>query len=483
MLRAFLKDSVIYAVPTVASRGLSLLLVPLYTRVLSPADYGSLDLITVFASIINLTIALEVSQGLARYFAGEPDPLRKIIYASSAFWFSLFCNTVFVVAALLFTSQLAPLIMGRPGLDAAFQIGLVYIWVGSVFYLVQNQFRWELRSNHYAMVSLMMVFVTAAASVWFTVVLHWGLSGLLLGMVIGCAVATGVGLWWLRNTFRFHFGTRELGEMLSFSTPLVVSGIAVWANLYVDRMMINHFFTVEEVGIYGIGYRVASIAGILMIGFQGALTPLVYAHYREPETPRQLARIFRLFVAFSLALYLALTLFSEDILRVMTTQTFYRGASLVVFLVPAILFGSMYVFAPGIGIAKKTYIIVWINVVGSLVNLLTSLIMMPIFGMSGAAIATLVSYTGIFAAYVVIGQTFYRIPHRWLPIICSAGLAFCLAFVIPGLQVDTQVRWVLSVLGLVGLFSTFVGLGLVAKEEVRDVFVALGARIKKGSSS
>ena len=69
MLKLFFKDSIIYTIPAILSKGISFLLVPLYTRVLSPGDYGSLELFLIFASIINLTIAFEVTQGVARFFS------------------------------------------------------------------------------------------------------------------------------------------------------------------------------------------------------------------------------------------------------------------------------------------------------------------------------------------------------------------------------------------------------------------------------
>ena len=88
MIRTFLKDSAVYTVPSIISRGLALLLVPFYTRVLSTADYGSLDLLMVFASVVNSSIALEVSQGVARFYVSEPISERKVMYASSALWFT-----------------------------------------------------------------------------------------------------------------------------------------------------------------------------------------------------------------------------------------------------------------------------------------------------------------------------------------------------------------------------------------------------------
>lgn len=467
MLKAFLKDSIIYTIPTLVSRGLALFLVPLYTRVLSPSDYGSLDLLIVFASIINLTITLEVSQGVARYYTSEKNTHRKLTYASSALWFTVVCYTVFATLMLIFTNSLAPLIMGQSDLESIFQIGIVYIWINALFYLIQNQFRWELRSKNYAVVSLLMSVVTAGFSIWLTYRLHWGLKGLLIGMVIGSLSGTILGWWWLRNSFRFYFDTTMLREMLTFSAPLVFSGVAIWISLYIDRIMINHFLSIDEVGLYSVGYRIASVAGLIMVGFQGALTPLIYTHDHKAETPQHLARIFRFFMLFALLMFLGLSLFAIDISHLLTTELFYDSAIVVIYLVPAILLSNMYIFTPGIGIAKKTHYLIWINITGALLNIVLNYFLIPPLGIKGAGIATLLSYLVTFIILVIVSQRLYNIPHHWRPIIISTLTAALLAWYLPQFQITaTSLRWGFNLLTLAMFILIALALNLIHTNEL-----------------
>lgn len=477
MLRSFLTDSAIYAIPILVSRGLSFLLVPLYTRVLSPADYGSLDLLVVFAAIVNLTVALEVSQGVARFYAGELDPQRKVAYASSAFWFTLGCYSLFALIALILTRSVASLVMGQPGMETAYKIGIIYIWINGLFNLIQNQFRWELRSRNYAGVSLLMSFVTAGVSVWLTYLLHWGLIGLLLGMVIGNLSGVVLGLWWLRNSIEFRFDTARLGEMLLFSSPLVFSGIGVWISNYADRIMINHYLSTSDVGLYGIGFRLSSIAGLVMIGFQGALTPLVYTYHNKAETPRQLALIFRVFLVFALLMFLGLSLFAKDILRLLTTEPFYGGSVVVIYLVPAILLAQMNIFAPGIDLAKKTHLHIWINIGGALLNIALNYFLIPPLGIVGAGLSTLVGYLGVFTAYMILSQKFYRVPHQWIRIIIVVILSAVLAVWVPRLDIGDLVRWGVNALTIGGVAIACMVLGLIHLTELWQGVIFIKAQI------
>ncbi len=487
MLHIFFKDSIIYTIPSIVSRGLSLLLIPLYTRVLNPAEYGSLDLLMAFANLVNLTIALEVSQGVARHYAEEQDAIKKVVYASSAFWFTIFTYSLFGGIALLFSEPLASRVMGNTGMLSAFRIGILYIWLNGIFYLIQNQLRWELRSKHYAAVSMMAAFATAGIAVWFTYGLHWKLNGLIWGMAAGTSLGVIYGLWHLKHSFCYCFDFRLLRKMLAFSAPLVPSGVAVFISAYVDRLMITHFLSVNLVGHYGVGFRVAGIIGLAMLGFQGALTPLVYAHHHKTETPCHLARIFRLFMAFALWVSAFLTVFAHNILYLITTPEYYQAEQVIIFLVPAILLSQMYIFAPGIAIAKKTHLFLWINLGGAVVNTILNWWLIPILGIKGAALATFLGYLFVFTMYMQCSQKLYHIPHEWHRIGLAAVITSLVVITITLLNLGGLARYGLAFAGLLVVGFTIFLTGLIRKTELlalgRFVFDQFAQKPKNGSSS
>lgn len=477
MLKLFFKDSAIYAIPSIISRGMSLFLVPLYTRVLSPSDYGSLDLLMVFAGIVNLTIALEVSQGLARFYTEEKILERKNLYASSAFWFTIFVYLIFSIIAIFYSNSLSYLVLGKEGLTSVFEIGIVYISINGIFYLIQNQFRWELKSKEYAIVSLVTSIVTAIVSIWFAYYLKYGLIGLLLGMLSGSLVATIFGIIWLRKSFQFRFQFRYLKEMLAFSSPLVLSGMAVWLSQYIDRIMIKHYLSIEQVGLFGVGYRIASIVGLVMIGFQGALTPLIYNNYTKDDTPEQIAKIFRLFIAVALTFFLMLTLFSIDLLKIFTTFNYYNAKSVVIFLVPALLFANMYIFAPGIGISKKSHYFIWINIIGATINFLLNIFLIPFFGIMGAGIATLIGYLIVFIMHMTISQKLYFVPHKWKPIIFSSIISIVMSMTLNYFDFSNFIRWSLNILSLIIFSFSIIFFGLINMNDLQKFKFFINSKI------
>ncbi len=478
MIKYFLKDSVTYALPSFVSRGLSLFLVPLYTRVLTPEDYGALDLFLVFANIVNLTIALEVSQAVSRFYTTETDPDKKVGYASSAIWFTIGCYLLFTLIALIFIEPLSRIVIGHSGLENILRIGLLNIFFYGILYLMQNQLRWELRSKGFALLSLVHTIVTTVLSVWLTIGLNMGLSGFMWGMLGGSCSAVLCGSWQLRKTFRFQFSRPLLSAMLRFSAPLVPASIAVWVSSYIDRMMINHFLSLEEVGLYGIGFRFASIISLVMVGFQMALTPLIYTHYEKTETPAELSRIFRLFLAFCLLFFIGMSLFAHDFLVMFTQPAYYDAKKVIIFLVPSIMLSQMYIFAPGIYIAKKTGLVVWINIAGATINALLNWLFIPWIGYTGAAMGTMLAQGIVFGVYMYFSQRLYHVPYPWLRITAASSWVVFLVIYSANIDQVGYFHWLNAFLVFVLSLLGFVLTGLIKLSELKYLSTRLLNKFK-----
>lgn len=484
MIRDTLRDSLVYGLASLLSKGLAIFLLPIYTRVLTTRDYGAYDLLLTLGTLANLIVALEISQGLARYWADAKDQDGRRKMASTALWFSAGMYGLFLVFGLVFSAPLSRWLLGAEGFLPAFQLGLGFIAINGIYYLLLNQFRWELRSKAYAVASLAFAFATLVFAVIFCFWLDMGLEGVMLSQLLAACCVVGLSWWLLTSSFTWDFDVRSLRRMLAFSAPLVPAGLAIFISLYVNRVALSHFASLDEVGLFGIASRLAGVAGLIMVGIQSALTPLVYQHFQEPETPARIARLFNWFLAVAMAASLGLTLAAEKLLLIFATPEYMAAASLVAYLAPALLLSQMYIFAPGIAIRKKTHWQLWVAILAAGVSMLGNWLLVPRWGSAGAAVATLLSALVFFAAWVGVSQRLYRIPYAWGRI-ALATLAFA-ACVGLGLALDAAgaSSWAaLSgkvVLSAV-LVSAIMGCGLVAPADVRALAAYLRQRMGRAS--
>ncbi len=434
MIGALWRDGAVYAAGAILSRGIALLMLPLYTRVLVPADYGALDLIVTCGVLVNLVVPLETSQALARFWNERADAAARRRLAGTAWTFTLVGYALFAVIGLLAAEPIARALLGHARYTDALRAGIAFIAVNGLFYLLQNQFRWELRPRAYAAISVLYALLTLALVAGFALGLRAGLQGVLWAQFTAAALCTLLSLWLLRGTLGWRIDRAELAAMLRFSLPLVPAGIAVFASFYINRLMLNALATLEDVGQFGIASRLAGMVTLALVGIQGALTPLIYAHRHEPETPVRLARLLEGFTALALFACLGLGLFGRELIALFATPAYAQAAPLLMWLAPAALLAQMYIFAPGIAIAKKTHWQLLITLASAVVGAGLSALLIPHFGPAGAAWATLAAAVLFFGAWLAASQRLYPLPLRGAALAAATALFAAVAVAAPVLD-------------------------------------------------
>jgi O-antigen/teichoic acid export membrane protein len=401
----------VYAIAAVFSRGVTFLIVPIYTRLLNPQNYGALDLILTAGLLINMVVALEVGQGLAREWAEQPGAVHGRSLASTAVTFTLLAHLGFLVLALLMSVVLTQALLGSIEFVSEFRTGLIFIAANAVFLQLQSQFRWDLRARSYAAVSVLYGVLTLCLGAG----LGWlyGLQGILWGQALAAGISCVVSVALLRGQIRLALASRDLIRMLRYSLPLVPSGVAVFASFYVNRWILSMSSSLAEVGIFSVGQRVAGLTLLLIVGLQGALTPLIYRHHREPGVPAQLARIFEGFVGVAMLVCLLLSAFSRDLIGWLASADFQASATLLPWLAPAVLLGQMYIFAPGIAIARKTRWQLSLTSLSAAVAVGLNLWLIPLWGALGAAVSSCLTSAVFLVLWMVASQRVYALPFRF----------------------------------------------------------------------
>jgi len=414
MLRRFLRDSAIYSISAALSRGVAIIMIPLYTRFLHPSEYGVLDLLMITATLFNYLILLEISQGLARVYSEAESSLAKIQCISSAAWFAIAAYSIFAIFGFTFAASLAEVILNSAELINAVRVMILAIIFNGVFFLLQDLLRWQLQPRKHALGSIIYSVVSASSGAFAVVILKTGVIGILAGQVVGAIIGLlvtcicGAAKYW-----KFQFNLSIWFEMLRYSAPQVISSFAAFSALYIDRFFIKEMLGVEEVGIYGVGARIASLVALLMAGFQSGYIPLVFQNHSSSETPPQMARVFRFFLVGAFLIVTLLAGYSKELLSVFTTEQYFSAWFTVPILASAMLLANMYIFVPGVFIAKRTGFVAILNVSTVMINVILILLFLPLFGIAGAAIAVLAGSLFNFLVYILLNKRFYPIPFNW----------------------------------------------------------------------
>ena len=341
MVRAFFSNSMIYFFSTIFSRGISLFMMPLYTSVLSPAEYGVLDYLSIIGSFVLVTVALEISQAAARFVSEyRTDSQLRKYYFSSALLFSIVCNLLFVVCCLFFSDAIVVFFFNDLSFFNVFFVAVLGYSATSIFRLVSNHLRFTLKVQMEAVLNIVYSLIIALLSYFLMYKAGMGVLGGVVSLLVGSFFGIVIGLFFVREDLCFC--KKYVFEMISFSWPFVFSSLGVVLSGLIDRLFVKEMLGYEDLGIYGVAFRIASIASVLIFVFHKALSPLIYSNYKEIDFGENINSIFRYFSAFFICVFIVLSVNSDFFVKILTNEQYNAASDVIPFLVLSFVFSGMY---------------------------------------------------------------------------------------------------------------------------------------------
>jgi O-antigen/teichoic acid export membrane protein len=245
-------------------------------------------------------------------------------------------------------------------------------------------------------------------------------------------------------------------KLIRFGYPFIYAGLAFWLFGSMDRWLLAYMSTVEEVGIYSIAYRFASVILFVSMAFGQAWSPLaIKIQADHPQIYRAIyVDILLALLCGMLLIGSGVALFSQEILIWLMPAEYYGAALLLsVLTLGLILQSTLQVTAIGISLEKKTYLFGRLSWMAVALNLILNLLMIPAAGGLGAAIATALSYLFLTGAYLFYTQRLHPLPLPWGKLLVLAVLwmtvAGCLIGRWSGHNAASSVAWRLSVMFVV----------------------------------
>lgn len=420
------RDTLLYGLATLLVRGLQIFLIPVYSRALGSGDYGVVETVAIAGALVNLTVALEISQGMARYIADASDERARRAFASTAVGFTALAYVAFALAVAAFDDELAHWLLAGKAPPQTLALAAAAIAVNGVFVVVQDLLRWQLRPGSYVAASLAYAVGSAGVGIWLVAVQGVGVAGVFWGQLAGALLGLVVSLSRAGGLLARVFDGQRLRTMLGYSLPLVLSGAAVFGNLFIDRIVVRELLGLEALGVYGVTARFASVVSILAVGLQAALSPLVFRHWREPGTASTVGRICRWYLVAMVALVGGIALLAAPIMGTLTGPAFHGGSAVLPLLTLGAMFSTLYVFAPGLFLGERTGHVALLNVMGALVNLVAALLLTRWLGLLGAALAATIAPAFVFMGYLALGRRWFTVPYQASRIALSLTLVVTL---------------------------------------------------------
>ncbi len=407
--------SAIYAAGDILTRGAALLLLPIYTRSLSPADYGIVGVTEMLKQVLNMLLSLGAAGAVIRFHAtitDEPERRRTL----SMLWLLLF-----LVSGL---GSLALLTFGRPLLEALFaqvdvdryiRPAVIIAFLNSAFLVIpQSLFRAREQAGLYVAFSLGIFSSTNLAIIWQVVLHDGGAEGYLKGQLIGSGLMALIAALWLVRQVDLRPAWHAARPLLIYGLPLVPHFVAHWALGLSDRLILERFVSLSDLGVYTLAYQIGMVAQLLVQSVSNALLPMFGRAAIDSSEWDRLPRIATYVVFVDALAVLALALAAPTLIRMATPPAYHAAGHLAVPILLGYLAFGMYTLPMGLlsQTFGRTGKIPLLTLSAAGVNIGLNLWLVPRFGIWAAAYNSLVGYVVLLLLVWFAAQRIRPLPYE-----------------------------------------------------------------------
>ena len=410
-LRRLATTGAAYTAASVLSKLIAVALLPLYTRYLTPADYGAAEVM--FAAIVSASIIVRFGtiEALLRfYYKDDEDPAAVVATSFAAlFWFS----TAAALIALPFAGPISEALLDRPAADLA-RISIGGLWVLTMFEYLLTLFRLEERARAFFTTTILNVLMTIGLTVILVVGQGEGARGLLLGSYAsGAAFVLGL-IFVHRRRLSLWIDGPLLRRMSRFGLPTMPAELSLYLLNFVDRIVIVRSAGLAEAGLYSLAVKFAQGVNVLVRGFQLAWPPLAYSIRDDDEARRAYAAVVTWFVTGCAFVVTGMWLFSRWIVRALAAPQFFDSYEAIGLIATGVTLYALYmVLVVILGRTGRTEFNFPATIAALVANLALNLALVPSLGIVGAGLALVASYIVVVALMYVFTQRLFSVPYQW----------------------------------------------------------------------
>ncbi|MBS1413154.1 MAG: oligosaccharide flippase family protein [Christensenellaceae bacterium] len=400
--KKLLSNTIVFAIGTFASKALVFLLMPLYTRVLTNEQYGSADLIVQTANLLIPFVSVGMFNAVIRFGLGKNSDRRGVF---SICIVSIMCGFMLLLAA-------SPLLSNIQGISGYTSLICAYVLCSCLHSICAQFIRARQMVRLFAIDGIFCTVLTILFNILFLVVFDMGVMGYVLATVLADIICA-VSLFLVASLWKY-FDLRSINKplalsMLKYALPLIPTSVFWWITNVSDRYMVTYMVSLEAEGLYAAAYKIPTILTLLSNVFMEAWQLSSLAHGKKKGGSKFFHNVFGSLQSLVFIAGSALILTCKLITSILVSPDFYASWEYIPLLIMATacscftsFLGSVYM------LEKKSVKSLLTTIAGAGSNVALNFILIPQWGVNGAAAATFISYLLV---YILRGISAKKMMH------------------------------------------------------------------------
>jgi O-antigen/teichoic acid export membrane protein len=478
------KDTAVYGISSMIGRFLGFFLTPFYTNVLLPNDFGTFSNIYAYIAFINVIFIYGTDAAYMKYASTATAERKKNVFSTS-YLMVIVSTFVLSILLLLFKAPISFLMQIPEAQYRLFYYVVGIVALDAMGMVPYAKLRLERKAIRFSMIRFSNILLNLFLNFYLVLKLRMGIEAIFLANLIASLFSFIALMPDVVNELKAKIDKELLNRILRFGIPYLPAALAATIVNVVDRPVVLAMTNESTLGIYQANYKLGIFMSLAVLMFQFAWQPFFLNNAKEKNAKEIFSKVLTLFLLVTSVIWIILSLFIDDFARI----PFYHGRTIIgkaylsgLPIIPIILLGYLfngvyYNFQAGIYIEEKTKYFPVVTGVGALTNVVVNIILIPVLGIIGAAIATLAAYMVMAGGSFYYSQKYYPIPYEYgkvarilLLIFVTGGIYYYLLYTI-------GIIFVYKVILLIGFFGMLFVLRVIDKNEIAR-FGKLLLRIK-----
>jgi O-antigen/teichoic acid export membrane protein len=421
-IKSLSKQTLIYGTSTIIGRFLNFILVPFYTNVFPPSEYGVVAIIFAYIAFLNIIYTLGFEAGYFRFASSNEIGTEKQNFSHP--FITILCNSsVFSVIILLFSGPISEVV----GLTSrSIIIYSAFILFFDALSLVPFAYlRLKNKAKVFALIRLINIFINVALNLVLILVYKMGLEAIFISNLAASIITLLLLTPVIVKNLSLKFNSELFSELRRFSLPYLPAGLASMVVQVIDKPIMQYLTDLKTVGIYNANYKLGIFMMLIVAMFDYAWRPFFLNNAKDPNAKPLFAKVLTIFTGASSLLFIILTFTIDKIIQIplpmkgyLIGPKYWSGVVIVPTVLFAYVFLGIYVnLLAGIQIQKKSKYMPLISGTGAVLNIAACFILIPAIGIMGGAAATLLSFISMTLCTYIIVQKFYPVTYEYLKVI------------------------------------------------------------------
>jgi O-antigen/teichoic acid export membrane protein len=386
--------AIIYSIGEIFLKGLNYLLLPLYLRYLPPQEYGIIAITEVLKTFLGLLLSFGMTSAILRFIHVVDEKDQRSFFGSMWLFLIFTAGSVTLLLLMLGSSLFSQSIPNVP-FNPYIQKTLFAAYLASSFAIFPSTlFRARDQAKYYVAFGLISTLTIAIVTILRVVIMRQEAAGWVQAQLEGSIAIATMSTLILMKEVKPSFKWKQLKSALVFSLPLVPHFVAHWILSVSDRLILEHYVGLAQLGLYTLGYQFGQGYQVLITGINNALIPLFGRASKEDGERKILPQMITYYLFIVVVIALALTLIGREIILLIFPSNYEEAVSIVPWTVLGYLCFAIYLVPMNFlsMTSGKTKAIPLATFLAAAVNLALNLIFIPKYGIMAAAVNTAIGY-------------------------------------------------------------------------------------------